>query len=55
MSTELIFSFIALGGLVIFLAGVLLWLGLPAALMILGTVMVYAGLRWLPTHKEGAS
>lgn len=36
---------IALIGLVLFLSGLYLWLGLPAPLMVLGLVMVYAGAR----------
>lgn len=41
---------IALSGLVLFLTGLYLWLGLPAPLMILGLAMIYAGAR-LPIEE----
>lgn len=39
---------IAIIGLIIFLVGLYLWLGLAAPLMVLGLVMMYAGFRLDP-------
>lgn len=41
-------TIIALVGLAIFLAGLYLWLGLAAPLIILGLIMMYAGVRLDP-------
>jgi hypothetical protein len=43
-------DYIALIGLICFLIGLYLWLGLPAALMVLGIVMVYAGVKLDPAE-----
>jgi len=42
---------LALAGLVCFVAGVYLWLGLPASLMVSGAVLIFIGSRLELPHK----
>ena len=44
---------VALIGLIVFLTGIYLWLGLSATLIILGLVMIYIGLRVEIPQKVG--
>jgi cytochrome c-type biogenesis protein CcmH/NrfF len=44
-------DFTALLGLISLLAGVYLWLGLPAFLILLGIVLIYIGAR-MPTRTQ---
>jgi multisubunit Na+/H+ antiporter MnhC subunit len=41
-------TLIAVMGLILFISGLYLWLGLPAALMILGLALIYTGVRLDP-------
>jgi len=43
---------VALIGLICFVSGVYLWLGLPAALMITGAVLIFVGARLELPHKS---
>jgi len=43
---------IALIGLICFVSGVYLWLGLPAALMTTGGVLIFVGARLELSHKS---
>ena len=36
---------IALTGIIFFIAGIYLWLGLPAALIVFGAILIYIGAR----------
>ena len=42
---------IALLGLISLLSGVYLWIGLPASLILLGTILIYIGARMQPRTK----
>jgi hypothetical protein len=44
-------DFIALLGLISLLAGVYLWLGLPASLILFGIILIYIGARLQPRTK----
>ena len=44
---------IALLGLIVLLAGVYLWFGLPPSLILLGIVLIFIGVRYQPRkHNE---
>ena len=43
---------IALLGLISLLAGVYLWLGLPASLILLGIILIYIGARMQPRKQN---
>jgi hypothetical protein len=48
-------DFVALLGLISLLAGVFLWLGLPASLILFGVILIYVGVRLPPRIKENES
>ena len=45
-------DFIALLGLISLLAGVYLWVGLPASLILLGIILIYIGARMQPRKQN---
>lgn len=46
---------IAIIGLILFVAGVYLWLGLPAAFIVLGSVLMFIGARIELPRKGGVT
>ena len=45
MFTKYLDDLIAFAGLVCLIGGIYLWLGLPAALILLGIILIYVGIR----------
>lgn len=45
MFTKYLDDLIAFAGLVCLISGIYLWLGLPAALILLGIILIYIGVR----------
>jgi hypothetical protein len=44
---------IALTGLICLITGIYLWLGIPAALIVTGAILIYVGVRLDVTPKVG--